>query len=138
MKHFLILAFFFPLMWLGPSKNINGTYQVVYDKGFTKHPNFVINFRDSVYVRTVDNSVILKGRISFSDRESRLAYLIDSNVADSNKKQDSTSLSYKMQRSFGNQIIEVKIKNLNNILFRTTYSANLHVTVNTGVLKRVK
>ena len=125
-------------MWLGPSKNINGTYKVIYDKEFKEHPNFVINFKDSVYVKIVNNSLILKGIVSFIDQGSGLAYLIDSKVTDSNRNQDSTSLSNMIQRSFGDLIMEIKMQDSHNIRFRTTYAANLHITVSTGILKKVK
>jgi hypothetical protein len=131
MKYYLISTIFFSLIWLGFSKNLNGKYQVIYDKEFNSHLKFVINFQDTIYSKTFNNGLILNGKVSSFDNESNLFYLIDSN-----KNQITTSLGSLLQKSFGDPIMELKIQNKDTIKFRTTYSANLRITINSGVLVR--
>jgi hypothetical protein len=129
MKYYLISTIFFSLIWLGFSKKPNGKYLVIYDKEFNSHLKFVINFQDSIYSKTFNSGLILKGKISSFDNKSNLVYLIDSN-----KNQNITSLDSMLQKSFGDPIMELKIQNKDTIKFRTTYSANLRITINSGIL----
>jgi hypothetical protein len=53
-------------------------------------------------------------------------------------KQDTTELARKLYRSFGEPFIEIKTTNGDSTFFRTTWTGNLHITINEGYFLKVK
>jgi hypothetical protein len=49
---------------------------------------------------------------------------------------DTIGLQYKLIKSFGRPCLELTAKNKDTINFRTTYSGNLHITINQGIIAR--
>jgi hypothetical protein len=58
--------------------------------------------------------------------------------ADVHKPQDATELAKKLYLSFGEPFIEIKATNADTTFFRTTWTGNLHITINEGYFLRVR
>lgn len=54
------------------------------------------------------------------------------------KKQDTTDLAKKLYQSFGEPFIEIKATDTDTTFFRTTWTGNLHITINEGYFVKVK
>ena len=50
---------------------------------------------------------------------------------------DTTGLQYKLTKSFGRPCLELSALSKDTINFRTTYSGNLHITINQGLIVKV-
>ena len=109
--------------------NLLGTYRVVYkDKTETYH----IYFQDSVFEKLYQDGTKTTGKISkIEDKESAkvLYYLYDNHDTVANGKINSL-----LVKSFGTPIIELEASGKKTIRFRTTYSSNLRITINEGLL----
>ena len=59
-------------------------------------------------------------------------------MLDSAQKQnsDTTGLHYKLTKSFGRPCLELSALTKDSIKFRTTYSGNLHITIDQGLIVR--
>lgn len=53
-------------------------------------------------------------------------------------KQDTTTLARKLYKSFGQPFIKIKETRSDTTFFRTTWSGNLHITINSGYFLRLK
>ena len=134
----LILVFSLLIIWFFSfnTSKIDGTYHVIYDKDNIRNvqAKYTITIIDTIYLMKQKGLVVEKGKInSFTSADSNLLYLTYDKEPLSINPLD--SLLYK---SFGKSIMELRVKNLDTIAFRTTYLANLHLTVNKGIMVRIK
>ena len=53
-------------------------------------------------------------------------------------QQDTSSLSKKLYSSFGNPCLEIKETKGDSTFFRTTWTGNLHITINEGYFLKLK
>lgn len=112
---------------------VRGQYKVVFSTDTSKQQwqSCVVNFvNDSTYKSVKSGKYIDEGKvIRFGDT----ACLIDTAIYHPQGHLDSM-----IYRSFGKQIIEFKETGKDTLKFKTTYASNLHVTLNEGVLIRMK
>ena len=110
---------------------LKGEYRMIVDKRFNRSIDFIIDFNDSIYVKTSAFGVN-KGKIStFIGSENKcFLYLEDDEFIkpELNTKIDS------MLYSMGKVLIEIEGPLKDTIKFRRTYSRQLHVTIDSGIL----
>ncbi|RDC61966.1 hypothetical protein [Adhaeribacter pallidiroseus] len=135
----IIIAFilFYPLYQYNNFK-ISGDYTVILDKKNRNKisQNYIITFRGSTYTKEVNNGKKINGkivRVTQVDKNSPVTYLIDAKDYPSKNYLDSS-----FNKSFGDVVIEFKESEKDTLNFRLTYYSNLHITINTGKLIKVK
>lgn len=130
-----------PLIWLNFFKDssLKGNYKMIFNKkyGDTSRlvvPISMVSFIDSTYYRKLNNEIIDKGKISIQHSGDRItAHLISSIRYDSVGSLDSL-----LNKSFGAIITELDGVTGDTIKFRTTYSGNLHISIDNGILVKIK
>jgi hypothetical protein len=129
MKYFLLCSIPF-LFFLSPGKIDcdklpNGKYLVHFTQGAYK--DYRINIHDSTFVQYSNSHDSVYGKINWIDK------CIFSMKFSTKNDMDSVVGPLKlMHASWGSPCIELKDIKKGTIEFRTTYSANLHITVNEG------
>ncbi|WP_395063407.1 hypothetical protein [Flavobacterium sp.] len=126
----IILLFSFQLPF-----RISGKYKVVYDKKY--YPNIetdcVINLKENNYTKTQGQNKICEGgisRISYGNSKT-IIYLQDFYF--SHPRAELNNIKPK-----GYTIIEFEESDLDTISFRTTFTKQLNITINTGKLIRME
>ena len=112
MKILLYLTITFCLFQQDKSK-LNGTYNVVYDKG---HQGYKITFIDSVYIKKMPDASIYKGRIDYGKFKV---------VIRKDKDEDPIEI---YNREIGNDTIQ----------FATKSKRNISTVINRGKMVRLK
>ncbi|MFC4738686.1 hypothetical protein ACFO3U_01630 [Flavobacterium ponti] len=130
----LLLVFFANHLYV---KNIEGKYKGYYKSktGAYNSKSFEIVFDKLNYVKTFNDGEKVKGtkqQIKNSNNKS-ITYLYDFVFTQPVIKLD--SLEIKM---FGKPIIEINESKSDTLFFRTTYSGQLNVTINEGILVLIK
>ncbi len=118
---------------------VNGNYKVILDTEFAsdvQNSNYIITFSDSTYIKSFKSGKRVTGKIS------RLSnYIKDSktvHLSDNGGYTPQGHLDGLIHNSFGNTQIEFEESGNDTLEFRTTYSGNLHITVNQGKLVKLK
>ncbi len=114
----------------------NGNYRMIQtveaiEPSLTKTTESRLTINDSTFIQTLENGETLKGKIySLQDCSFWLAY-------DVRKTQDTSELGKLLYKSFGNPFFEVQAQEKDKIVFRGTYSKNLHITRCHGSLVKI-
>jgi hypothetical protein len=109
----------------------NGRYKVHFEPYF-KYSDYEIIVNDSSYTKYFKNDSI-EGIIRQLPNNIILLKDIPKIV-----QPDTNRILKTIHDSFGSECIEIsKIKN-NKFYFRTTYTGNLHITINQGVFKKLR
>src|SRR5690606_8677660 len=95
-------------------------------------PDYRLTIKGEKYSIQTDDSKIIKGEVNWIDDCS--FKLEPKNPA----KQDTFVLAKKIYQSFGEPFIQIKNKKFDTTFFRTTWTANLHITINEGYFLSVK
>ena len=140
MKLTILLALLTVLL-LNQSDNsrVNGDYKVILDKGFAadvNNSNYIITFSDSTYIKKFKSGKRVRGKISRLSsfiKDSKTVYLNDNGSYTPQGHLDGL-----IHSSFGDTQMEFEETGNDTLKFRTTYSGNLHVTVNQGKLVKLK
>lgn len=118
---------------------VNGDYNVILDTGFAvdvNNSNYIITFSDSTYIKKYKSGKRVTGKISRLSsfiKDSKTVYLNDNGGYTPKGHLDAL-----IHNSFGNTQIEFEETGNDTLIFRTTYSGNLHITVNQGKLIKLK
>jgi hypothetical protein len=80
----------------------------------------------------VNDTLNVKGKVKWI---SDCSFILEPAVQ---KQQDTTELARKLYQSFGQPFIELKATKADTTFFRTTWTGNLHVTINEGYFVRVR
>jgi hypothetical protein len=109
----------------------NGKYHVKFIDPI--HGGYDITIQDSVYTKYMSNGDSAKGRIYWINNSSFQLLTLQTQV------DTSSELSNFLKKSFGEVLIELdELKSIgNDYYFRTTFTGNLHVTINTGQFIRI-
>lgn len=129
MKYFLLCSVFF-LFFHFPGKTDcdklpNGKYLVHFTRGASK--DYRINIQDSNFVQYSDSHDSAYGKISWIYK-----CIFSMKFATKNGTDSVAGPLKLMNDSWGPPCIELKEVKKDTIRFRTTYSANLHITANEG------
>lgn len=135
--HYLI---FLPIIWLNFIKDpgLKGNYKMIFNKKYGDNsslarPVSTISFNDSTYYRELNNEIIDKGRISIYDSGDRITARLISSV----RYDAVSSLDSLLNKSFGAVITELDGVKGDTIKFRLTYSGNLRISIDNGVLVKM-
>jgi len=79
----------------------------------------------------VNDTINIKGKVTWIDDCSLKL------EPEAHSKQDTTELARKVYKSFGEPFIEIKSTNGDTTFFRTTWTHNLHITINEGYFLKV-
>jgi hypothetical protein len=110
----------------------DGTYSLEYDEPFTPRKKGILEITDNNYTQILGQNDTLKGKIRWIDR------LNFEFINQDTSKRDSTSVVAFFSNSFGKPIIELQKARGDTTNFRTTYPANLELTINSGKLVKLK
>ncbi len=108
----------------------NGTY-------IAKHtsPNGTIDYQlrisDDKFIIKIKDTITIKGKINWLGN-----CLVD--FKSDKVSIDTSEFGKMLHASFGDAIIELKNTVRKKTYFRTTYSGNLHITINEGYFSKVK
>ena len=131
----LVLTFLFFLGFRNmPYDPISGTYKVKYDQNLYDTNLISITFADSTYEKTFWNGKRDLGKIirwHDANKNQHWVRLIDNYPTTEQGKLDRLA-----KKSFGTPVIEFLEGANDTLKFRTTYAANLHITLNEGRLIR--
>jgi hypothetical protein len=99
-------------------------------------PNGVDNYRliisgDTCNIQ-INDTLHVKGKVKWIDDCSLKL------EPEAHAEQDTTELARKVYQSFGEPFIEMKTSSGDTTFFRTTWTHNLHVTINEGYFLRVR
>jgi len=124
-------------LYFFPNSNCNmlsdGIYKVFYTLN-QKTTNLQLNINKNKFIQYQDNGDSVKGQLSWLyNCTFKLDYIIDAKKSDS-----STEFEKLVFKSFGDPCFELKEKKGDTILFRSTYSGNLHLTTNEGMIIKIK
>ena len=112
----------------------NGRYEVEFNSvPFKTYENYQIIILDSAYTKYFENGDSTTGKIKWLTS----GYLI-LNAINRAKQDSSSELDKYLQKSFGQAIIELQNCTFDTLVFRTTCSAQLHLTLNSGKFIRLK
>jgi hypothetical protein len=130
MKLVLLIALSTFLSGLTGSK-LKGLYKVEYDQRFKGFDDFSsIDFSDSTYKKTFKSGNKIHGKLLRSYSANKNEHWVRLTDPPSNAAKG--SLDSVLGKSFGVPLIEFLENEQDTIRFRTTYSANLHITINEG------
>jgi hypothetical protein len=104
----------------------NGQYLVDYKSD--QIPDFLMDINKNKYIKYQQNTKVEEKIIKV---HSDLYIFRDKYLS---SKVDTSRLSKIINKSFGEQCIEIRRTSGSKIYFRTTYVANLHLTINEGVI----
>jgi len=98
--------------------------------------NGAIDYRLSIYGEScniqINDTLNVKGKVSWiGDCSLKLEPEVPI-------KQDTTELAKKLYQSFGQPFIKVEVTKGDTTFFRTTWTGNLHITINEGYFLKVK
>jgi hypothetical protein len=133
MKSICLLLLALVYFITGDGFKVKGQYKVVFSTDTSKQQwqSYVINFvNDSVYKSIKPGGFIANGKIT---RYANTVYLVDTATYHPQGHLDNT-----IYQSFGKHTIEFNETGKDTLKFRTTYSANLRVTLNDGMLVKIK
>jgi hypothetical protein len=99
-------------------------------------PNGAVDYRltiagDACNIQ-VNDTLSVKGKVKWI---ADCSFKIEPNM---HKQQDTTELAKKLYQSFGEPFIEIKATKADTTFFRTTWTGNLHITINEGYFLRVR
>lgn len=133
-KYFFIIAIFIFLSFKSLS-GISGKYKVVLDYKFDpkQESNYTISIKEKNYIKKYPNGEKVEGGITIikNRNEKNIYYLRDFLFVENKLTLDSLKL-----KPMGKVVMEVEESNEDTLTFRTTYSGQLQVTLNTGKLIR--
>jgi hypothetical protein len=132
MKSIFLFLFVFIAHTAVDSFRIRGRYKVIFntDSSTRQRSSYVICFVNDSSYQSIRPDRYISGKIV---RDGDTACLIDTATYHPQGHLDNM-----IYRSFGKQMIEFKETGKDTLKFRTTYVSNLHVTLNEGVLVRMK
>jgi hypothetical protein len=108
----------------------NGTY-IAKHTSPKKAIDYHLKISDGKFTIKIKDTINLKGKITQLDN-----CLIS--FEGDKVSTDTTEFGKTLHASFGNAIIELKNTARKKTYFRTTYSGNLHITINEGYFFKVK
>jgi hypothetical protein len=109
----------------------DGKYIVQFNSMY-KSNDYLILIKGDSYIRYYDNDTI-KGNIKQLDDK----YLIFKDISKTDLH-DTSRVTNIIHDSFGDMCIEILKPKRNGFSFRTTYTGNLHITINEGIIKRLR
>jgi len=110
----------------------NGKYKVKFDSEFPAYSDYELQIYGNTYSKLTKEGEKIKGTL---ERISDCLFSMDDIIPEPDSQ---TELGKTLKSSFGKSCIEVKSVHGDSIYFRTTYTGNLHITTNEGVLVRMK
>ncbi|MFI5406668.1 MAG: hypothetical protein ACHQ1D_09175 [Nitrososphaerales archaeon] len=109
----------------------DGKYRLEYTLNSTEKPS-IISISNDKFSQCCSLGDTLKGKITWI-YDCCLTLTVNGRLLDT-----SNNLNNMLRRSFGEHCLELKKATGDSIFFRTTYTGNLHITINEGHFIRLK
>ena len=110
----------------------DGKYKVSFDPSFQMYEDYSIQIEKDNYKEYRKNGDSVKGKVK------RISDCLVKFDPERSTKDSMTALNKLLLNSFGDPCIELLESKNDTIKFRTTYTGNLHVTINGGIFLRLK
>ncbi len=135
MKNYFIVFSAITLLSFQLPFQISGKYKVVYDKKYYSNgeADCIINFKEKNYTKNISQNESFEGGISRILNENSKTVIQLQDFIISHPKAEVNNIKPK-----GKVIIEFEESDLDTISFRTTFTKQLNITINTGKLIKMK
>ena len=134
MKKVGILILSIVLLGFQKEFKISGKYKVVFDKkDESKIEDYIIEFKENNYMKLFNNDTVVGAITRFKNSQKKNTIYLYDFLFIQNKAQISPPLI-----NYGKLILEIQESDSDTLKFRSTYDKQLHLTINTGQMIRLK